>query len=179
MSTAPRNRRGPKGAEIIKRENAELKAELAVLRPQILKRECDYENRREALHNEQMQMLVAELSASRIALVKSRGEAKRCQDEASKGSAQLASERMAFEGSLLDAREAAQKELNIAVAAKVRMIASRDAKLVEALRLRKADQQHSQELEEEASAGALEVHFSAYRYIDAVESFVAAEDSSE
>ena len=50
-STAvPRNRKGRKGADAVKAENDMLRAEIAIIKPQILKRECDYESQQSMMY---------------------------------------------------------------------------------------------------------------------------------
>ena len=66
MTGVPRNRRGLKGVDGLRQQVADLKAEVALLKPQIMKRECDYENRRQMEHNEKVLLLERELEATKL-----------------------------------------------------------------------------------------------------------------
>ena len=149
--TAPRNRRGPKGVEGLKRELSELKSEIATLRPQIKKRECDFENRQAMLFNEKVRVLEIELEENNLALAKCRGAVRRHREASDAASAALVKQRLDFEGELRDAANAAKKETNMVVAAKMRMIAHRDLKLEQAKEALEAEKRtHEQAMEESA-----------------------------
>ena len=147
--TAPR-KRGPKGTEGLKQEIRDLKAEVAVLRPQIMKRECDYENRREMLHSERVRQLESELASVHKALTKSKSIARHHQQASDSTSAQLAAARLEFEERLEASERAAKKELGIALAAKLRMISLRDAKVAHLLESVKEVELRAQQSQEEA-----------------------------
>ena len=110
-------------------------------RAQVLRRETDYELHQRAEHDEQVRILESKLSAVTDTEKVSKSKAKAAGSEADLVRNELAAERIAHEGALLDAttklrdaEAASTKKLNITTAIKDRMIATRDAKLVAAQR---------------------------------------------
>ena len=73
---------------------AERDATIAVLQPQIMKRECNYAQRQDVLHHENIGKCKAELVAVRETLVKVQTEVKRLQPALDSTIAQLATDRM-------------------------------------------------------------------------------------
>ena len=101
-------------------------------RGQLLRRETDFENRTRAVHSEEVRKLQSTVETTDAAATWLRSSAARSASEADKLRAQLAAQLIDAEGKRVEAEAAAQKKLNIAIAAKDRMIATRDTKLAEA-----------------------------------------------
>jgi small-conductance mechanosensitive channel len=132
-------KRGPKSAHELRGEIKKVMKERDDYRAQLRRRETDFENRTRALHSAKVQTLTSKLETdgdlarrAREAAVRSAAESAKRADEVDQLTAQLARERIRFEAELHDADVAAKNRLSVAVATKVRMIASRDAKLADA-----------------------------------------------
>ena len=92
------------------------------------------------LHNEKVQAIQTELETTTRALLKSRGDVRRLNEQVKNVSAQLDFERRDSQQVLSETVEKALRKANIIIAVKERMITSRDAKLERAEQaLRAAD----------------------------------------
>jgi hypothetical protein len=126
-------KRGPKSPSTVKLALKEMTAERNTYRGQLLRRESDFEQKTAAVHTEELLALTKSLEEAREAARKARAATSRSTAGVDELLNKIASERIAAEGALLEAKNTAKKEFNVAIAAKERMITSRDAKLAQAL----------------------------------------------
>ena len=125
-------KRGPKGVEGLKTEIDRLKSEVAMLKPQVVKQESDFANRLAMEHNEKHLKLEIELQDLRTAHGQVQRKARQLGNDVAERDALLDSLREshaeAMERAAHECAREHEKELN----SKLRMIAHRDEKLVQA-----------------------------------------------
>ena len=142
-------KRGPKSKDekivLLQEVVAALRAEVAVLSPQVAKRQSDWAERQEMLWNEKVQKLEREAAALKSESDSLRRDKNRMSATANATDAQLAALRIEHVGALADITSAMNAKMQdasaradkvlrcakIETATKVRMIDSRDAKLSE------------------------------------------------
>ena len=145
-----KRKRGSKGVAGLKAIIEEQRALIAVLQPQIEKKECDYENRQRMEHSEIVLKLKEELDEQKRTGSTLGTKLKALTKAFDINTSAMAAERVAFEGTLMDAAasaqvrydeanaaaiiklSAAERSRDIVIATKERMILHRDAKLEDA-----------------------------------------------
>ena len=136
-------KRGTKPAKHYKDKLDEVTKERNLYRGQLGRRETDFENRTLAVHSSTVVKLQGELDSLTSAGRMYKTNAKKAADEADRARHELAAERIAHQGALLEAASAAKtsldeaeaaaaKKFNIAIARKNYMISTRDEKLADA-----------------------------------------------
>jgi hypothetical protein len=132
-----KKKRGPMSPRTVKHALKEMNKERNTYRGQLRRRESDFEQKTAQAHTEEIIMLTNSLEEANEAARKARESTSRNHASSTARVDELlnkiASEGIAAEGALLEAKNTAKKEFNYAIAAKERMIASRDEKLAQAL----------------------------------------------
>ena len=125
-------KRGPRDSTQLKSLLDAMTKERDDYRGQLRRRETHFENRTAAVHTDTVRKLESQLRSKMEVERMHKHNAKRAAEEVDLLRSQLTAERIAHEGVLHEANRAAKTRFDIAIAAKNRMIASRDAKLTEA-----------------------------------------------